>query len=1025
LKTIIDTYFAALKRTPLDEKTEHTDRGALESLLQAFASKQNRHNLVVHEPGRQGDKGAPDYKVRHSGQIIGYVENKKIDDDLNKVAKGAQIKRYVQLSNNILLTDYLSFFWIKDGKIAERATLAYSEDLMRKGDPTDGRIAEVRALLEKFFSTPPEGIGRSQQLALALATRARLLRDDLTTELVRQEKVHQQGRLFGLYQVFKTQVFQELALKEFADAFAQMLAYGLFLARLNSGPTVVTLSNARDFVPHAFELIRELVNFLDELGRDEYREVRWVVEEVLSIVNGLDLGAIHEDLSFRQRKAISRRVKAGDEEEHRLFERDPFIYFYEDFLRAYDPETKKARGVYYTPPPVVNFIVRAIDDILKDPEVFNLPDGLADNKNVTVLDFACGTGTFLLEVFQQIFANIGGADTGKADPIVRQHLLRNIFGFEYLIAPYTIAHLKLSQYLAEQKHPLRAGDRLQVFLTNTLEPIEPQKNLLLPAVTAEVEAAQNVKDRDILVVTGNPPYAARSKNRGTWIRKQVKAYEFVDGKHFNERKHWLNDDYVKFLRFAQLKVEAKGDGIVGVISNRWWIENVTFRGMRQSLLSTFNQIHIFDLGGEAGSRDDKNVFDITKGVAIALFVKAPGAKRLVRYSSVRGSRLSKYLVAASASVSTLPWVAVEPTSPNYFLVPRTEDRRAAYEGLPSVQEIFGIGSTSILTARDRLAIAPSKGELLDNLNAFTGSASDEEIARRFDLSGRWLFGQARRDLAEAGIRENLVRTVAYRPMDSRYYYDDDTVVFRRRHAIMQHMVPGNVGLGVCRLTKGGEWRHVVVSDAPTDDSTISDASKERTYLFPLYVNSAGKSIENILPAFRMFLDSRFSHHYSPEELLGYIFSILYAPTYRARYAEFLRIGFPRVPFPDTRTDFESLSELGWALIQAQLHKSVPRRKLAQLTAPGDQVVETVAYAEADQSVAINKTQRFAPVPPEVWNFHIGGYQVLEKYLKSRKGRVLSLDEINHVSAIADSLAFTIEQMAKIDKAYLEAFPDRG
>jgi type I restriction-modification system DNA methylase subunit len=330
-------------------------------------------------------------------------------------------------------------------------------------------------------------------------------------ELRRQEKEHREARLYGLYQIFRDQVFHELALGEFADAFAQMLAYGLFLAKLNSNGEVISLANARQFVPGSFRLIRELVQFLDDLSAPEYVEIRWVVEEILSIVNGLDLRAIHEDLSFKHRKAINRKVRAQDEEEHRLFERDPFIYFYEDFLGKYDAKMKKARGVYYTPPPIVNFIVRAVDDMLK--ESFRIPDGLADNKRVTVLDFSCGTGTFLLEVFQRIFDNIGGPEVGRAEPIVREHLLGHIFGFEYLIAPYTIAHLKLSQYLSDQGHSLKGNERLQVFLTNTLEPIKPQANFLLPAISAEVEAAQAVKDREILVIVGNPPYSGHSKNK--------------------------------------------------------------------------------------------------------------------------------------------------------------------------------------------------------------------------------------------------------------------------------------------------------------------------------------------------------------------------------------------------------------------------------------------------------------------------------------------------------------------------------
>src|SRR5436190_13706434 len=503
-KKVFDRYLLALRKTKIDDKTEHTDRAPLQELLQVFADQAENRTAVQHEPKRVADKGAPDFKITSRGLILGYVENKTIGEHLDKVLKSDQIARYKSLSQNIVLTDYLHFIWInKDG--VQRETLCHETDLEnRKFRLREDRVAAVTKLLQAFFSTAPEGIGRAQQLALALATRSKLLREYLGKELVRQQRgEHREERLYGLFQVFRDQVFHELTLAEFADAFAQMLAYGLFLARLNSNSQPVTLHNAREYVPGSFRLIRELVDFLNELEKDDYRDVRWVVEEVLSIINGLDLPAIHEDLSFRQRKAISRKVRAGGEEEHRLFERDPFIYFYEDYLKAYDPAMRKGRGVYYTPPPIVKFIVRAVDDILK--ETFGIRDGLADHRRVTVLDFACGTGTFLLEVFQRIFDNIGGPESGKAASVVREHMLKNLYGFEYLIAPYTIAHLKLSQYLKDQGHPLRGDARLQVFLTNTLEPIEPQKQFLLPAVSAEVEAAQVIKEKPILVITGNPP----------------------------------------------------------------------------------------------------------------------------------------------------------------------------------------------------------------------------------------------------------------------------------------------------------------------------------------------------------------------------------------------------------------------------------------------------------------------------------------------------------------------------------------
>ncbi len=495
MQNIFESYLIALLETPIGEHTEHTGRSALQALLNEF---KGAGVTVQHEPKRQTGKGAPDFKVAKKGAILGYAEVKPINkakEELDQILKSDQIKSYRSLSDNIILTNYLEWIWLDRERVRDRKVLASKADL--EGRPirvSSERAEEVRKLISGFFSETPQGIGTSQELAKALAIRSRLLRDELVDELNRQIKEKRPGRLAGLLEVFRKQVFHELTVKDFADAFAQMLAYGLFLAKLNAAMgAVLDLDNVRKHIPGSFQLIRKLVQFLDDLENDEYARMRWIVDELLFIVNTLDLAAIREDLSFRRRKAISRKVRAKDEEEHRLFEREPFIYFYEDYLNEFDPAMRKSRGVYYTPPPIVNFIVRAVDDILKDS--FNVPTGLADHKRVTVLDFACGTGTFLLEVFERIFENIGGPEAGLAGPIVKQHFLENIFGFEYLIAPYTIAHLKLSQYLKDRGHALRGNERLKVYLTNTLEPVEPDPLPgVLPAIAAEAKEAQHIKD---------------------------------------------------------------------------------------------------------------------------------------------------------------------------------------------------------------------------------------------------------------------------------------------------------------------------------------------------------------------------------------------------------------------------------------------------------------------------------------------------------------------------------------------------
>ena len=1049
-----DAYLKALAATSVDDKTEHTDRGALERLLGEAAALADERLRIQHEPKRdKGGGGSPDYMVKRDARIVGYVEVKTIDEALSKVLKSDQIRKYQKLSDNLILTDYLEFIWLKGGEV-QRARLAHSEDLSAKKLALKPEaVDQVAALLRAFFSTAPQNIGRGQTLAVELATRAALLRDFLTEELIRQQKEDDLGKLHGLYAAFRDQIFHDLDIKAFADAFAQMLAYGLFLARLNAGTGVeVTLDNVRKFIPGSFSLIRELVRFLEEMDEPEYRPSRWVVDEILSIVNGIDLAAIHNDLSFRARKAISRKVKAGDEEEHRLFEKDPFIYFYEDFLKAYDPAMRKGRGVYYTPPPVVNFIVRAIDDILKD--TFGITDGLADHKRVTVLDFATGTGTFLLEVFERIFDTIGGPEAGKADGIVREHLTKNIYGFEYLIAPYTIAHLKLSQYLRDKGHPLQDQERLQVFLTNTLEPVEPQGNLWMPALAEEVKGAQAVKDKPILVITGNPPYSGHSKNKGAWISAAIDGYKYTvetdaDGKEtkkpLGERNpKWLNDDYVKFIRFAQLKMDGGkfeyqdeagtkhvvdlpgvDEGIVGIITNHSWLDNPTFRGMRQSLMRSFDQIYVLDLHGNAKKKEkapdgskDENVFDIEQGVAISLFVKRPGVEKGVWRGDLWGKRLAKYEAVADGTLANRVAEKLTPQTPDYGLGVFDQIVRSDYMKGEKLTDIFPLGNVGVVTGRDAIAIKFSATESLAWLASEARRTAD--VNDKDAIAYKALVA----DVDHLGGKiETRITPIAYRPFDLRstFYTGRSNGFFARaRGEVMPHLMGGDIGLVSARSNKSQKMDHTFVANAITE-AKLGEATTQ-SCVFPLRVDGS----ENLSPAFRDFLDVRYGEHYDPEQILGYIYAVLHAPTYRTRYAEFLRIDFPRIPFAETPEQFEALSALGWDLIQTHLLKTVPRSspRLGDYVGKGDHTVESVIYSPDESTVWINpkRTQGFANVSQAVWDFHIGGYQVIDKYLKSRKGRTLNLDEQTHVGNIAESLNFTIAQMARIDTAYLAAFP---
>lgn len=699
----------------------------------------------------------------------------------------------------------------------------------------------------------------------------------------------------------------------------------------------------------------------------------------------------------------------------------------------------------------MNFIVRAIHDILKDS--FNIPIGLADRNRVTVLDFACGTGTFLVEVLERIFEEIG-PDSGKAGQVVSDHILKNIFGFEYLIAPYTIAHLKLGQYLADKGHKLTDDQRFQVYLTNTLEPIQAERNYLVPELSHETELAQEVKERPILVITGNPPYARHSKNTGPVATTSVRAYrEGIPELSKPGQGKPLQDDYVKFLRFAQLKMDSTDQGIVAVITNHSWLSNPTLRGMRASLARTFDQIHVVDLHGNAedlvapNGDEDKNVFDIMAGVAISIFVKKAGLERGVWFLDRWGKRQEKYEWAATTAISEVPWSKLNPVAPLLAFAPQGDDPKSGYRNLYSVAEIFSVNGDPApggVSTHDQFAVSFTEAAAIEKARALASSPTEDDARTKFRLcsTDQWSFEAAKKALSNLDIESNT-QSIMFRPFDIRWTIWSKHVFVHRRERAMSHMLKPNIGLATARRNRATALDHFFVSELPTEAKTAE--SSTQSFLFPLFLYPsppgsrqsaamrdlfedghdpfAGKErIENIAPEFRTWIDARYGKAYTPEQILGCIYAVLHAPAYRARYADFLRTDFPRIPFPEKAEDFETLAALGWDLVQAHLMKTVPKRGLGAYRGKGDNVVGKPRYSPAEGAVWINDSNHFTNVSQAVWDFTIGGYQVIDKYLKSRKGQTLSLDEIENVENVVNILEFTIEQMANIAIVFEKAFP---
>lgn len=1030
---LFENYIESLKQDDINNVTEHTYRKDLQILIEGIAKKSKSKITIQHEPKREKGFGAPDFKVKTIESIIGYVENKKLTEDLNKTLKSDQIKKYNSLSTNILLTNYIEWIWIKDGEVIDRAKLCELSDIENKMSffLSKENFSRVKSIIENFLSQTPKGISRPKQLAEALAIRARFLRDFLEVELIRQEKENREGKLFGLFETFKDNIFSELSAKEFSDAFSQTLVYGLFLSKLNADSEIITLYNAKKYILPAFGLIKELVDFLDDLENEEYKDAKWIVEEILSVMNTLNLPKILKSLSYEKKKTTN----LFDEEN--ITYKDPYIYFYEDFLAAYDKSLRKKRGVYYTPPQVVNFIVRSLSSILK--EKFGIESGFADKDNVNVLDFATGTGTFLIEILEEIFENLP-AGSGKKNALIKDHVLKNFYGFEYLIAPYTIANLKLSQFLKDQGYQLQKDDRFQIYLTNTLEPINKHLKIpLLPSLSKESQEAQKVKEKQILVITGNPPYSGVSKNKGKWISDLIDTYKYVDGEHFKEKKHWLGDDYVKFIRFAQHKMDQVEEGVVGIITNHRFTSNPTFRGMRQSLMKSFDQIYILDLHGSNKPKElapdgspDENVFDIEQGVAISFFIKKQGLEKKIYHSDLYGKREEKYDFCIQNTIESLDWKEINPESPFYLFNQVEGNEDTNYKNSIVFDEIFIKSSTGVQSSRDSLVIAFNQDELKDKLDYFIYEKSENALLK-FTLKNTsfWNIEKAKSLLAN-NISENDIMSISYRPLDVRFIFYNNAVIHRKKEEIMKNFYEKNIGICIGRagqnVNQAVDWNLAFITDKIIDLNLFYRGGE---LLFPLYLYENDNGLfsdvektktENFTEKFRTFINEKYNNP-TGEEIIYYIYALLFSPAYRKKYRSQLDIDFPKVIFTDDFEVFKKMSALGKEISEAHLRK----KKISEKDFPfgnykgngGNVVVARKFVAnEKDQTIGklyINESQYFDEVPTEVWNFYIGGYQVLDKYLKDRKDRKLNLEEIENIEQIIKSIEYTRCKMKEINE----------
>lgn len=1023
--------------------TEHTYRGDLAELIKSIVSGV----LVTNEPKRQSC-GAPDYILTKNDIPVGFIEAKDIGDkDLEgtkRTGNKEQFDRYKTSLNNLIFTDYINFHLYREGEIVTKISIAKITD---KGiRPLPENFGDFENLIKDFCVHVGQTIKSPKKLAEMMAGKARLLSDIIGKALSSDETNQEDSTLKDQMLAFKELLIHDITPQGFADVYAQTIAYGMFAARLHD-PTLDTFSRqeAAELIPKSNPFLRKLFGYI--AGPDIDDRIKWVVENLSEIFLACNVEEIL--------KNYGKFTKMED----------PIIHFYETFLSEYDPKLRKARGVWYTPQPVVNFIVRAVDDILKTE--FDLPQGLADNSKTTIkvnsqtpdkrsatgykqmerevhkvqiLDPATGTGTFLAEVIKHVHQKFQGQQ-GIWSNYVENHLIPRLNGFELLMASYAMAHLKLDLLLTETGYKPSTNQRFKVYLTNSLEEQHPDTGTLFASwLSTEANEANHIKrDSPVMCVIGNPPYAISSTNKGQWIQNLLVDYK----KNLNERKINIDDDYIKFIRYGQYFIEKNGEGILAYISSNSFLDGVTHRQMRKNLMETFDAIYIIDLHGNAKKKEvspdgtvDQNVFDIMTGVSINILVKNKSAKNglsEIHHCDIYGTRKSKYEYLLDNDFSSISWEKIKCKKPHYFFVPKDLSKIKSYENSISIEELFVNKNTGIQTKNDALTIQFTKKDIVDLENDFL-SMDLESLRNKYGVKdGTWKLESAKTDLVSGDYNHTKILVKAFDERFTLLNRKSSGFLGRPRYDTMKHMIPNdNLALLVSRQNKSNSIDSFFVtkhcSEMKSAERTI------QSYHFPLYLYSEENEHleiekherrkpnlnEKVVKEIAVKLGLEFTNEkdsakdtFAPIDILDYIYAVLHSPNYRDKYKEFLKIDFPRVPYPKDKKTFWQLVRFGEEIRKVHLFESpVVEAYITQYPVDGDNVVGKPQYKNG--KVFINNTQYFDNVPKVAWEFYIGGYQPAQKWLKDRKDRTLEFDDILHYQKIIVALSETNRLMKEID-----------
>lgn len=961
------------------EGGEMANRTALENLLNIINNSLTTNCNIVQDPRSQNNTSDQiDFIISHENNEIAFIETKKILEsnqkkvlDINKIIDGEQINRYKKHKLPIILTNYIDFIFIDGDIVSEKVSIAKVVDYKIKIDKSFiGNYQTVYNFIIQLFNSSPAPITKVSSLANRLALASQKLKLDIAIQLEDET-----SSIYGVYKEF-INLIGDTTLDDFASTYAETIAYGLLMIRLQNEENV---SKESLIMYDSLGVIQNLAMAILNCGKD----IEYTINNIITIINLIDKMSIQKELEF----------SVGND-------KDPYIYLYEDFLQIYDIEQKQKRGVYYTPLPVVDYIIRSIDYCLK--EKLSVRKGLKDSR-IKILDFASGTGTFILEAIRLVLKN---ESLESQKTLIKEHIIPNFYAFEYLMAPYAVAHLKIRNYLyniiGEQVSP-------QILLTNTLHNTEfTETPSMLTSLMEEGKTVRRVKDKEkIIAIIGNPPYSGHSANKDihitNWDGEIKDSYTWGDNKKLDEKNpKWLNDDYVKFIRFAQWKITQVDKGVIGLITNHGFLDNPTFRGMRESLMKSFDEMYFLDLHGNSKKKEktptgekDENIFPIEQGTAILILIKNSDLNKNIYSSDIWGLKEDKFNFLKSHDITNTDWNNIKPVSKIKYLFKEVKMNKK-YSLLLKLEDIFKKNSTGLLSKRDHFAIAFSKEEIENRLKDFIDkNLSNEFIADKYKLKDTrdWKLDKSRENamLMTEEQKQKLIQPIDYRIFDKRWTVHNK--IWQEFNVTLSfHMKNRNIAL---LSTKQYLYSDTCafISNNLVDINT--HVSRGGTSFFPLYLYDSksfiDEPISNIKESALKEIESFYKKEISDENIFYYIYGVLHHPTYRKDFGDLLRIDFPQIPFVENYDLFLKYSDLGEKLSKCHLLESFADN-LVKHNSKGDIKVVKISYSAETESLYYNDTAYFAPVPEYLWDLQIGGYQVLKSWLESRKGRVLSIQE---------------------------------